>query len=105
MKEKLELDKIVDKLYEDLVLSGWARVLRSFLYSSDFKNIIQTLAQESWADKRFTPPIRDVFRAFKECPYDELKVIIVSQDPYPSFGIADGIAFSCSKTNDLQPNL
>jgi uracil-DNA glycosylase len=105
MKEKLELDKIVDKLYEDLVLSGWARVLRSFLYSSDFKNIIQTLAQESWADKRFTPPIRDVFRAFKECPYDELKVVVVGQDPYPSINIADGIAFSCSKTMKLQPSL
>ena len=108
MKEKLELDKIVDKLYEDLVPSGWARVLRSFLYSSDFKNIIQTLAQESWADKRFTPPIKDVFRAFKECPYDKLKVVIVGQDPYPSINVADGIAFSCSKSQtplQIQPSL
>lgn len=80
MKEKLELDKIVDKLYEDLIPSGWARVLRSFMYSSDFKNILQTLAQESSLDKRFTPPLRDVFRAFKECPYEELKVVIVGQD-------------------------
>jgi uracil-DNA glycosylase len=105
MKEKLDLDKIVDKLYEDLVPSGWARVLRSFMYSSDFKNILQTLAQESGADKRFTPPIKDVFRAFKECPYDELKVVVVGQDPYPSINIADGIAFSCSKTMKLQPSL
>ena len=55
--------------------------------------------------KRFTPPLKDIFKAFEECPYDKLKIIIVSQDPYPSFGIADGIAFSCSKTNDIQPNL
>ena len=105
MKEKLELDKIVDKLYEDLIPSGWARVLRSFMYSSDFKNILQTLAQESSLDRRFTPPLRDVFRAFKECPYEELKVVIVGQDPYPSINIADGIAFSCSKTMKLQPSL
>jgi uracil-DNA glycosylase len=105
MKEKLELDKIVDKLYEDLIPSGWARVLRSFMYSSDFKNILQTLAQESSLDKRFTPPLRDVFRAFKECPYEELKVVIVGQDPYPTIDVADGIAFSCSKTMKLQPSL
>jgi len=105
MKEKLELDKIVDKLYEDLIPSGWARVLRSFMYSSDFKNILQTLAQESSLDRRFTPPLRDVFRAFKECPYEELKVVIVGQDPYPSIDVADGIAFSCSKTMKLQPSL
>jgi len=105
MKEKLELDKIVDKLYEDLIPSGWARVLRSFMYSSDFKNILQTLAQESSLDRRFTPPLRDVFRAFKECPYEELKVVIVGQDPYPTIDVADGIAFSCSKTMKLQPSL
>ena len=105
MKEKLELDKIVDKLYEDLVPSGWARVLRTFIYSSDFKNIIQSLANESLLDRRFTPPLRDVFRAFKECPYDDLKVVIVGQDPYPTINVADGIAFSCSKTMRLQPSL
>lgn len=105
MKEKLELDKIVDKLYEDLIPSGWARVLRSFMYSSDFKNILQTLAQESSLDRRFTPPLRDVFRAFKECPYEELRVVIVGQSPYPAINIADGIAFSCSKTMKLQPSL
>ena len=105
MKEKLELDKIVDKLFEDLVPSGWARVLRTFIYSSDFKNIIQSLANESLLDRRFTPPLRDVFRAFKECPYDDLKVVIVGQDPYPTINVADGIAFSCSKTMRLQPSL
>jgi uracil-DNA glycosylase len=105
MKEKLELDKIVDKLYEDLVPSGWARVLRTFIYSSDFKNIIQSLANESLLDRRFTPPLRDIFRAFKECPYDDLKVVIVGQDPYPTINVADGIAFSCSKTMRLQPSL
>ena len=76
-----------------------------FIYSSDFKNIIQSLANESLLDRRFTPPLRDVFRAFKECPYDDLKVVIVGQDPYPQINVADGVAFSCSKTMKLQPSL
>jgi len=39
------------------------------------------------------------------CPYRDLKVVIVGQDPYPQEGVADGIAFSCSKTNKEQPSL
>jgi uracil-DNA glycosylase len=46
-----------------------------------------------------------VFRAFEECPYDQLKLVIVGQDPYPTLGVADGISFSCSNTNKLQPSL
>ena len=55
--------------------------------------------------QRFTPVLKDVFRAFEECPYDELKVVMVGQDPYPTINVADGIAFSCSKSEKEQPSL
>jgi uracil-DNA glycosylase len=55
--------------------------------------------------QRFTPVLKDVFRAFEECPYDELKVVMVGQDPYPTLGVADGIAFSCGKSEKEQPSL
>lgn len=105
MKQKLDLEEIKDKLYQRLEPSGWAVKLRSFIYSSDFDNIIVQLARMSLDGKRFTPPLKQVFRAFEECPYSELKVVIVGQDPYPQFGVADGIAFSCSNTMELQPSL
>jgi uracil DNA glycosylase len=31
-------------------------------------------------DKRFTPPLKDLFTAFEECPYDDLRLVIVGQD-------------------------
>jgi uracil-DNA glycosylase len=108
MKQKLEIDKIRDRIYEDLQPSGWGRVLRTFIYSSDFDNILHSLVVEVNAGNRFTPPLKDVFRAFKECPYDALKVVIVGQDPYPTIDVADGIAFSCSKSKtpgQIQPSL
>ena len=37
--------------------------------------------------------------------YDNLKVIIIAQDPYHHLGVADGIAFSCSNTDKIQANL
>jgi uracil-DNA glycosylase len=55
--------------------------------------------------KRFTPPLKQVFKAFEECPVDSLKVIMIGQDPYPHFGVADGIAFSCGNTKKPQPSL
>jgi uracil-DNA glycosylase len=105
MKEKLNLEDIKQKLYDKLEPSGWALKLRGFIFSSDFDNIITQLARLSTDGKRFTPPLSQMFRAFEQCPVDELKVIIVGQDPYPQFGIADGIAFSCSNTNELQTSL
>lgn len=80
MKQKLEIDKIRDRIYEDLQPSGWGRVLRTFIYSSDFDNILHSLVVEVNAGNRFTPPLKDVFRAFKECPYYNLKVVIIGQD-------------------------
>jgi uracil-DNA glycosylase len=49
--------------------------------------------------------VKDLFRAFEECPYDTTKVVIVGQDPYPQIGIADGIAFSCSNTGKIEKSL
>jgi uracil-DNA glycosylase len=105
MKEKLDLENIKDKLYKKLEKSGWAVKLRSFIYSSDFDNIIIQLAKLSTDGKRFTPKLSNMFRAFEECPVDDLKVVIVGQDPYPSIDVADGIAFSCSQSQKEQPSL
>ncbi|MBF0443872.1 MAG: hypothetical protein HQK54_18330, partial [Oligoflexales bacterium] len=101
----LDIEEIKDKIYQRLEPSGWARVLRTFIYSKDFENIVMQLAKQAQDGKRFTPPIKNWFRAFEECPYDELKVVIVGQDPYPGFGQADGIAFSLKDADTIQPSL
>lgn len=41
----------------------------------------------------FTPSREYVFRAFRQ-PLDEIRVLILGQDPYPGAGVADGLAFS-----------
>jgi len=105
MKKKLDIEDIKNKLYEKLKESGWDIKLRSYIYSSDFDNIIKQLARLSLDGKRFTPPLSKIFNSFIECPLDKLKVVIVSSDPYSQFGIADGIAFSCGNTLEKQPPL
>ncbi|MCF0230145.1 MAG: hypothetical protein HUJ76_10715, partial [Parasporobacterium sp.] len=52
------------------------------------------------------PNFRDIFKAFKECPYNKLKLIILGQDPYPQEGVATGIAFANENTvQELSPSL
>lgn len=105
MKVDLEIDSIKQKLFERLEPSGWGQVFKSYIFSSEFESTLSKLYTMSISGQRFTPPLKDLFRAFEECPYSELKLVIVGQDPYPHLDQADGIAFSCSKTGKLQPSL
>lgn len=105
MSQKLDIEEIKEKMLKKLEPSGWSRVFKSFIESRDFENIIYALAKQARDGKRFTPTLKHLFRAFEECPYDELKVIMLGQDPYPGFGQADGIAFSLSNSREIQPSL
>jgi uracil-DNA glycosylase len=105
MKQKLDIEEIKQKMFDKLQPSGWGQALKPFIFSGDFDKILSQLALLAKDGKRFTPPLKSIFRAFEECPIDQLKVVIVGQDPYPQLGIADGISFSCGITNVPQPSL
>lgn len=101
----VNIEEIKERLIDKLRPSGWASVLRGFIVSSEFDLIIKDLEKQVDDGKRFTPQLKNVFTAFEECPWEELKCVIVGQDPYPQIGVADGIAFSCSFTGKEQPSL
>jgi uracil-DNA glycosylase len=105
MEQTINLVEIKEKLIEKLKPSGWANKLKGFIQSSDFDKILETLYNEREDGKRFTPPLKDVFKAFEECPEKDLKIVFIGQDPYPQLGVADGMAFSCGVTMKSQPSL
>ena len=54
------------------------------------------------------PSIKNVFKAFKLCSYNECKVIFIGQDPFPQKGVAQGVLFGNSSDtpeNKLSPSL
>lgn len=54
------------------------------------------------------PSIKDVFKAFKLCPYNNCRVVFIGQDPYPQRGVAQGVLFGNSSNtpeNKLSPSL
>ena len=56
----------------------------------------------------YTPPMKDIFRAFELCKYNDLKVLFLGYDPYPQKGVATGILFGNKKEvseENLSPSL
>lgn len=51
------------------------------------------------------PPARLIFNAFDHCPFDEVKVVIIGQDPYHGPGQAHGLCFSVGEGVPNPPSL
>lgn len=103
--EKPNIKQIQERLIEMLQPSGWANLLKGYLRSSDFENLLNFLVDENLEGKRFTPSLKQLFRAFLECPVDQVKVVMIGQDPYYQPLVADGIAFSCGNTQKPEASL
>ncbi len=51
------------------------------------------------------PPGREIFSAFDHCPFGEVKVVIIGQDPYHGPGQANGLCFSVRDGVRMPPSL
>lgn len=96
---------IISKTKEKVGQSDWSSILGSWLDSDDHINVVKSLRAVNSRGLNFTPKYGDVFNAFINCPISELKVVMIGQDPYPQPGVADGIAFSCSKKGTPEASL
>tara|TARA_R110000868_G_scaffold144292_2_gene363201 strand:+ start:1057 stop:1770 length:714 start_codon:yes stop_codon:yes gene_type:complete len=105
MKTPPNLTEVKQRLYETLKSSGWADVLKGFLLGNEMDIILETLYREREMGDRFTPTLKQVFRAFELCPYNQVKLVMIGQDPYPHAGVADGLAFSCGNDHKIQASL
>lgn len=103
IKTKLNWDKFESQF------GTWSKKIRPFFDSGGFDPIYAFLKKESKRGKGIAPESHNVFRCFRETPFDEVRVIMVGLCPYHLFRnempIADGLLFSCSITNYPQPSL
>ena len=74
----------------ELIDPGWAEVLAPV--ADDVARMGDFLRQEVAAGRGYLPAGKNVLRAFTQ-PFDEVKVLIVGQDPYPTPGHAVGVSF------------
>ena len=86
-------------------VTAWADVLGEEKTQPYFKSIEHFLEQEKMAGKVIYPAQDDLFNAFKETVYDQVKVVILGQDPYHGPGQAHGLSFSVQPGIKAPPSL
>ena len=63
-------------------------------FEKDYFLKIKDFINKEYETKTIYPPYDDIFNAFKLTPLNEVKVVILGQDPYHEKGQAHGLAFS-----------
>ena len=85
--------------------AGWKNLLGD-VFDQDFMvNLRQFLKTEITQKNYFYPPAKLLFNAFDACPYDNVKLVILGQDPYHGAGQANGMSFSVARNIAIPPSL
>lgn len=83
---------------------SWKPYLQKEFDKPYFEELIKFFRDEYRTQICF-PPARQIFSAFHRCPFEELKVVILGQDPYHGSGQANGLCFSVNDGIPHPPSL
>ena len=84
---------------------NWSSLVSREKLKPYFKDILLFLDSERDSGKTIFPAGNDIFNAFNLTSFDDLKVMILGQDPYHNYNQAHGLAFSVQKGVDIPPSL
>lgn len=83
---------------------SWEKALHEEFDKAYFINLI-SFVEEEYSKFHILPQKEDLFNAFNHCPFENVKVVILGQDPYPTPGQACGLAFSVPSVTPQPPSL
>jgi uracil-DNA glycosylase len=83
---------------------SWQRVFAADFEMPYWQNLTEFVKSE-YSQKVCFPPGKDIFRAFDMTPFENVKVVILGQDPYHTPGAAMGLSFSIPNGTKAQPSL
>lgn len=86
------------------VIKNWHNDLKDEIQKEYFQNLIQFLSSDSQKHKIY-PPENLIFNAFEQCSFDNVRIVILGQDPYHGMGQANGLCFSVSDDMRFPPSL
>lgn len=84
---------------------SWKRVLLGEFDQPYMKSLRSFLEKEKSAGKVIYPRGGEIFAALDHTPFEQVKVVIIGQDPYHGPGQAHGLCFSVRQGVDLPPSL
>ncbi len=82
----------------------WQSALKEHTESASFKNLMEFVDSE-YQNHQVFPPRQSIFRALELCPIENVKVVIIGQDPYHDDGQAHGLCFSVADGVKIPPSL
>lgn len=87
-----------------MITEKWDKILEEEYKKDYFINMLKTL-QIEYRTKTIFPPKQDVFKALRLTDYDNIKIVILGQDPYHGTGEAEGLSFSVQDGIRKPPSL
>ncbi|TQS33539.1 hypothetical protein Golomagni_06111 [Golovinomyces magnicellulatus] len=84
---------------------SWLALLKDDIMSKEFLELKRFLDRETKAGKKWFPPKEDVYSWSRHSPFNDVKVVIVGQDPYHNVNQAHGMAFSVRPPTPAPPSL
>ena len=85
---------------------GWKDALQEEFAKEYFQRLTEIVrAEYSNSALKVYPPASKIFAAFDQCPFNDVKVVIIGQDPYHGPGQANGLSFSVNDGVAIPPSL
>ena len=84
--------------------NSWDELLKPQFESEYYLNLREFLKKE-YSTHRVFPPMQDIFNALKYTDYNDVKAVILGQDPYHGLGQAHGLCFSVQDGIKPPPSL
>jgi len=84
--------------------SDWQILLHDEIRKPYFQELQLSLEKE-YQEHICYPPKENIFAAFQACSFNNLKVVIIGQDPYHGAGEANGLCFSVNDNVKIPPSL
>ena len=85
--------------------ASWLRLLREEFDSDYMRQLRVFLREEKQSGRQVFPPGSDMFNALNSTPFDDVKIVILGQDPYHGEGQAHGLCFSVKPGVPVPPSL
>ena len=85
--------------------ASWKEVLHNEFEKEYFTRLTSFVKEEYTGPTPIYPPAKLIFNAFDHCPFNDVKVVILGQDPYHGAGQANGLCFSVNKGVAFPPSL
>ena len=86
-------------------MQTWQQLIETEQSKVYFKDLLHRVDIKRAEDVIIYPPAGDVFKAFELTPFDQVKVVILGQDPYHGPNQAHGLAFSVNEGIAFPPSL